>query len=457
MLSSLLNQCILYAYNLLTLFINFIMFYLFIDFIYYFYLLFLSIIFIHYALLFCWLVVGTAPTCGLTLLEEVFCTYNGVTHVGPRPTLEAPDTPILGTFFNSLMNTDPLNPCNCAPFFAAPNRALPANCAMAPHGKTIMLNADMVQAFPITAQSGQNNVLNTPALEIGLGVDVELCGKKVTDLSSQIAPRPPRLNTNQRVNNNNLVFPEAVFSATETISAQGFGCVSNTIGDGPSLGPRATLNKQTLHSSLLPKDPTNTAVSLWETVQSFMTLSLGGCLEGISTFNGHFAPYGGSVKIPLPAGSYIGNNAIGTQCTDPTPQFLNGRDNFYREFEIAFTKMSTVGYTYSHTFNPPTVTSYTDLTGQAEVPPLPAVINNAINGISVFIDPATGTAKSINMVASGDGKLGRLFDANLGSSSCTTDYPTPCYSAPSVKPTKAPISKKPTGKPVTKRPTRAPV
>ena len=401
----------------------------------------------------------------MTPFEEIFCTYNGVTHVGPRPGLAFPNRPIVGDL-TQFMNADPLNPCNCAGFFAPNTPAVPANCAMSPHEKTIMLNADMVQNFPITAQSGTNNVLDTPALDIGTGVDAELCGVAVTHAFSQIAPRPPRFNSNEAVNNLRLVFPETVVGNRR----QGFGCVTNTIGDVPSLGiAYAELNQQQMHSSLLPKDPTNTAVSLWATVQSFLSRSLGGCLEGISTFNGHFAPYGGSIKHPSSLGSYIGDNTVPV-CTDPTPLFGNGKDNFYREFEIAFTKMTTVGYTYAHTFNPPSVTTFTDSRGLALVPPLPSVVNSAINGISVFINPATGTPQNINMVASGDGKLGSLSDIDLGSSSCKTTFPIQCYpglptvaptkaptSLPSTKPTKAPLSKKPTKAPVTKRPTKAPI
>ena len=326
-----------------------------------------------------------------------------------------------------------------------------------------------------------------------MGFIDELCGPMVTSLEQQTAPLPLRLNTNEAVGNTNLVFPAEMIDPVGTPILKGFGCVSNTIGDYPSLSTPAALNKQKLKSSLLPKDPVVPSVSLWETMQSFMTLSFGGCLEGISTFNGHFAPYGGSVKIPLPVGSFIGDNA--GVCTDATPQFANGRDNFYREFEIAFTKMTTVGYTYSHTFAPPTVTTYTDV--------LEAVTNNAINGISVFIDPATSTAKDIT-IAKANGKLGTLIDINFGSSSCATTYPTLCFPplpsvaptkapsslpsvlpskepsslpsinptnaprvpsikptnaprVPSIKPTNAPLSKKPTKAPVTKKPTNAPV
>ena len=394
-------------------------------------------------------IVGQGPTCGLTANEELFCTYKGVTHIGgPAQTM--------GNLASFATPNDPLNPCNCVEFFAVPNNPLPANCAMTPHPKTIMLNSDMVQAFPITAQSGQVNVLDTPALNVGHGVDVELCGPVVTNFGDAVNA-PLRFNTNEAVNNNHLVFPSSVVVADGTIIQQGLGCVQNTVGNAPNMGGAGLGNNQTMHSSLLPKDPTNTAVSLWETVQSFMTASLGACVEGISTFNGHFAPYGGSIKHPLPAGSYIGDNSVAALCTDPVPPMGNGRDNFYREFEIAFTKMTTVAYTYSHTFSPPTVTTYIDNTPLTFVPPQPPASNTAINGISVFIDPATGTAKSINMVASGNGKLGRLFDANLGSSSCTTAYPTPCLNTPSVKPTKAPLSKKPTKAPVSKKPTRAPV
>ena len=106
------------------------------------------------------LLVGFPPTCGLTGNLEIFCTNNGVTHTGPlpfnppkgkrQPIVAEPGTAGL----NAFMDSDPLNPCNCAAFFAANpgSDPLPPNCAMAPHPKTIMLNADMVQNFPITSQ-----------------------------------------------------------------------------------------------------------------------------------------------------------------------------------------------------------------------------------------------------------------------------------------------------------------
>ena len=287
----------------------------------------------------------------------------------------------------------------------------------------------------MSAQGGVNNVVDSPALNMGAGLHGELCAPSATNIGIATAPRPPRFNTNQAVNNNNLVFPGPVLVDGRSTS-QGFGCVTNTVGHPPNF-PRG-VNRQTERSSLLPKDPSNTAVSLWATVQSFLSIPLGGCLEGISTFNGLMNPYGGSVKNALPARGFIGKNvdsfAVGSinaitaaQCTDPTPLYANGRDNFYREFEIAFTKMTTVGYTYARTFRPPTRTTFTDRTPLALVPPGPAIVNNAINGIAVYRNPLNGgETQSIRVVASGNGKLGRLTDINLGSSSCTTAYPTSC-------------------------------
>ena len=428
------------------------------------------------------LIVGQPPTCGLLPTAEIFCTYNGVTHVGPP----APKNGDAGVGFLTLFqNVDPLNPCNCAEFFTVPSNPVPGNCTMIPHAKTIMLNADLAPNFPMTSQAGTNNVLDTPALALGTGVDGEFCGHLATNLGSQTAPIPAQFNTNEAVANFDLVFSAAVVGPTGAAINQGFGCVQNSIGDAPSLGAAGAGNVQTLHSSLLPKDPTNTAVSLWETVNSFVDFTLGACVEGISTFNGHFAPYGGSVKRPLAPGSFIGDGATAI-CNDPTPKMNNGRDNFYREFEIAFTKMTTVGYTYTHTFSPPTITTFTDNAPLALAKPRAAVVNDAINGVSVFTDPVTKTVKPITMVASGNGKLGLLFEFPIGSSSCKTAYPNPCYfmpsaapsiaptsakpsitpsdapskapsAKPSVKPTKAPLSKKPTKAPISKKPTGAPI
>ena len=374
-------------------------------------------------------------------MNQVFCTTgtgaNAVTHVGPLP------NPLTGAisagnlrrnFGNRLQ---PLNACNCAPFFAIPSVALPANCAMAPHPKTIMLNADMVQHFPISSQTGVTNVVDTPALAIGTGLKGELCGPVVTNLASQAAPRPRRFNTNQAVNNNNLVFPAPVIDANGNIFNQGFGCVGNTVGNTPNLGGVGAGNVQTQHSSLLPKDPTANGVSLWATMSSLMSFPLGGCLEGISTYNGLMNPYGGSVKNPV--NGFVGKNVASfpvgaaqaitlAQCTDPAPAFGNGRDNFYREFEIAFTKMTTVGFTYSHTFTAPTVRRFVDNAPLTLVPPGPAVTNTAINGLNVFRNPlARNAVQSITVTASGAGKMGvTLRDINLGRSTCVTAYPAAC-------------------------------
>ena len=37
-------------------------------------------------------------------------------------------------------------------------------------------------------------------------------------------------------------------------------------------------------------------------------------------------------------------------CVPATPPNGEGRDNFYREFEVAWVKMTTVGFNYKHTF-----------------------------------------------------------------------------------------------------------
>ena len=95
----------------------------------------------------------------------------------------------------------------------------------------------------------------------------------------------------------------------------------------------------------------------------------------------------------LGADGFVGENALSggavVACIEATRPFGEGRDNFYREFEIAFVKMVTVGFTYSHTFK----------------------LERVINGVR---RPQTGPVLvSVPVTASGNGKLGRLTDIIL--------------------------------------------
>lgn len=89
----------------------------------------------------------------------------------------------------------------------------------------------------------------------------------------------------------------------------------------------------------------------------------------------------------LAAGGFVGENALSggavVACVEATRPFGEGRDNFYREFEIAFVKMVTVGFTYSRTFRSERV----------------------INGVRSTV--------TVPVTASGNGKLGKLTDITL--------------------------------------------
>ena len=101
----------------------------------------------------------------------------------------------------------------------------------------------------------------------------------------------------------------------------------------------------------------------------------------------NYATYTGTVTQALEADGFVGENALSggavVACVEATRPFGEGRDNFYREFEIAFVKMVTVGFTYSRTF-------------RSE-----RVINGRRSTVTV---PVT---------ASGNGKLGKLTDIIL--------------------------------------------
>jgi hypothetical protein len=245
-----------------------------------------------------------------------------------------------------------------------------------------MLNADMVQNFPISAAGGVKNLISSGAgilNDIGTGVFGELCAPFVVSQNPATPPASGRLNSNIGTANTQLTFPEPVLITLTTVANQGFGCVSNSVGNPPHfLGMN---NVQNVASTLLPKDPNKSAVSLWATVQQFLTLPLPGtCIEGISVYNnpldGSTNPYTGALQTAVPnydtysgrvvvktaRGGFIGQNGenglvtneltgVTAGCTDATPPNGEGRDNFYREFEVAWVKMVTVGFRYSHSFS----------------------------------------------------------------------------------------------------------
>ena len=118
----------------------------------------------------------------------------------------------------------------------------PKNCALAPHPKTIMLNSDMAQNFPIAFGTGAVTPTNPKGL-IG-----ELCAPFVVS----------RTATNFKAMGKEM-FPTntAVQTSTGVWQTTSFGCVMNTIGDGrPG-------NKQTIISTKLVTDPANAAVNLF--------------------------------------------------------------------------------------------------------------------------------------------------------------------------------------------------
>ena len=313
--------------------------------------------------------------------EVIFCVVNGVTHYATKSVETNPADAwlTLSQFANS---ADITNPCNCVQFFALP-QLLDARvftnrgCALGPHPKTIMLNADMVQGFPISGEGPVKNLIsaNPKAIQnIGLGDINELCAPFVVSDSSRAANGIK--NANQANANTNNVFPVPQLRLASTsikATSQGFGCVKNSRGNLPNfIGSK---NIQTIASTLLTKDPNNVAISLWATVNSFMTAGVGGrCVEGISIFNnpldGARNPYTGAAKTAVPnydtySGSvlqplvgtrrFIGQNyinglAANLICTEATNVLGEGMHTFYREFEVAYTKMTTSGFKYSTVF-----------------------------------------------------------------------------------------------------------
>ena len=329
--------------------------------------------------------------------EVLFCVVNGVTRYATE-SLEANPANSWRTLSQFANAADITNTCNCVQFFASP-QLLDARiftnrgCALANHPKTIMLNADMAQNFPVSGEGGVKNLIaaNPGAIQdLGVGDIGELCAPFVVSDGARAANGIK--NANQASRNTNNVFPVAqlaLASTTTKITSQGFGCVKNSRGNPPNfIGAR---NTQTIASTLLPKDPNNIAVSLWATVQSFMTGGItGSCVEGISTYrnplDGNRNPYTGATQTAVPTyGTYsgsvtrplvgnrrfIGQNTINglaanAPCTEATNPLGEGLHTFYREFEVAYTKMTTSGFVYSTVFQSQRVIN--GVTSQVVVP-----------------------------------------------------------------------------------------
>ena len=353
-------------------------------------------------------------------VEVIFCVTNGITHYTTR-TLEVDPTGAWTSLSRFTNRLDTTNGCNCVQFFSIPPLLDPAiltsrGCALGPHPKSLMLNADMVQNFPISATGGVKNLISSGAgiiSNVGTGVFGELCAPFVVAANPATPPALGRLNSNVAAANTRLTFPQPVFAALVGVSTQGFGCVSNSVGNPANF--IGVVNVQNAASTLLPKDPNNPAVSLWATVQQFLTLPIAGsCIEGISLYNnpldGTTNPYTGAPQTAVPNyGTYsgrvvspgsatrgfIGRNGLNglttnpltgvtAGCTEATRPNGEGRDNFYREFEVAYVKMTTAGFTYAHTFSN-----------------VQRIINGVVSRVTV---PYT---------APGNGKLGALSDIIL--------------------------------------------
>ena len=351
-------------------------------------------------------------TCGVEN-DAIFCKVKGVTRYS-TDTVDDDNDPVdtwttLSKYTNS---SDSTNACNCAQFFAKPplidGAILTARgCAVGPHPKTVMLNADMVQNFPISGAGGVKNLISSGAgviNNIGTGVFGELCAPFVVVSNPATFPAPGRLNSNNAVNNTQLTFPQRVLASLTTVSNQGFGCVTNSVGNPPSF--IGVTNVQNAASTLLPKDSNNAAVSLWATVQLFMTGGIhGSCIGGISVYNNpldgkrnpytgltqnavpNYSIYSGSIAVPLNNNGFIGQNKLNgltSNCVSATPSNGEGRDNFYREFEVAWVKMVTVGFSYSHIFKN---------------------VERVIKGVASKV--------TVPYTAPGNGKLGSLSDIIL--------------------------------------------
>ena len=308
--------------------------------------------------------------------------------------------------------TDSTNACNCAQFFAVPplldEKTLNAKgCATLPHPRTQMLNADMAQNFPISGAGAVKNLIGTgikAIANLGKGDIDELCGPIVVNPSG--VSTNGKLNTNEAVVNTHLTFPQVVLTGTN--NQQGFGCVKNTVGNVANF--LGVPQQQSVRSTLLPVDPNKGTISLWATVNSFMTAGVANtCINGVSTYNNPldgatnpytFAPqlpvttfdkYGGTIAVPVVTPRFVGQNilnglSITDSCVSATPPNGEGRDNFYREFEVAWVKMTTVGFYYRHYFTN---------------------LQRVINGVKSVV-----TFKTTSLY-NGKGKLGLLYEIIL--------------------------------------------
>eukprot|EP01038_Epipyxis_sp_PR26KG_P006816 gene6816-9332_t len=300
-------------------------------------------------------------TCGLTINNDIFCvTPNGVTRTSTGGNqnyaqLIQYQTP------NNINNA-----CNCVQFFALVKNPLPANCLMGEHPKTIMLNADMAQNFPIT----------TPVASSGFkGKIDELCAPFVT-------AKPKK-------SGGDIIFPQQFINDNGATVLQGFGCVTN------SKGNLKKNNVQTVNSDSLVSDPTSLSISLWATVQYFMTFGVADtCVNGISLKYPACYTCGanvGTVVKPLNSGGFIGQNAfssppISTTCQLATLTKGRGRDKFYRAFELAWQKMVTVGYSVG---GKPLYTGASTKLGNLNKITFPAPISSTPAGSTACI-PNTG-------------------------------------------------------------------
>jgi len=293
------------------------------------------------------------PTCGVDVNNNIFCivsTASTPTITGgitSAPTVGLPGTNTLTSTGNNLgwadfkqymRPADNTWPCNCAQFFAAIQNPNPLNCLPGPHPKTQMLNSDMVQNFPNQADIDKTAAAAAPnAFKGTIGA---ICGpivtnKAATNFKSATVGTP----------SGQLKWPALFIGPTGATVQQGFGCVKNTIGN------LAAGNSQVFIATDPVSDPNVPSVSLTAEVQQFMTIGPLGevCINGMSTYSGT-GPYVGTVTVPLQGKDFIGKNALNGGLTTPpgcvpiTPAWGQGRDNFYRAFEKAYVKMTTVGY-----------------------------------------------------------------------------------------------------------------
>jgi len=286
------------------------------------------------------------PTCGVDPLQNIFCTVPAPgptitnaqvvkTIVGTSATLTTTGSNLAWFQLKQYMSTDINNPCNCAQFFATIPNPTPQNCAFGPHPKTIMLNADMVQAYP--AQADILSTATAAAPNTNKGTIGVLCGPIVT---TKAATNFKTVGTPK----GQLKWPIVLVGPTGATVQSGYGCVKNSVGN------LQANNIQSIKAVDPVSDPQAPTVSLTAETMQFMTVGIGACINGMSTYDGLSSTYAGTVSVPLVGTDFIGKNALNGGLTTPpgcvlaTPEFGKGRDNFYRAFEKAYVKMTTVGY-----------------------------------------------------------------------------------------------------------------